>query len=63
MSDTAPGLGERRNIVDIEGVERCADPVVQAVVLQGNPVGLGRGCESTRHGDAKAAEIAYHFAQ
>ncbi|MNZ63587.1 hypothetical protein D3C78_817360 [compost metagenome] len=63
MTNLRAGLGQGVHVIDIEGIQRRMDAIVQAALLEEVPVGLGSGGETTRYGNAGTGKIADHFAQ
>ena len=62
-SDRFAGLGQRRNVVDIEAVQHTVDTLVE--LFGGKKLAI-RGCrgrESARYRNAEVVEIADHFAE
>ncbi|MCY1396959.1 hypothetical protein D9M71_119450 [compost metagenome] len=63
LADLRAGLGQGIHVIDIKGVQRRMDLIIQAALLEEIPVGLSGGGETTRNRNAGAGEVADHFAQ
>ena len=56
-ADARAGLGEARDVVDVERGELLLDAVREPFVRQEVAVGVGRGGEAVRHRDAERARF------
>ena len=62
-ADLRAAGGQRIDVIDVEGVERGVDPVVEAALREEVAVGQRRGGETARHAHAGAGQLADHLAE
>ena len=63
LTNLRAGLGQGVDIVDVEGVERGVDTVVQAALFEEVTVRLSRSGKAARNRNAGTGKIADHLAQ
>ena len=63
LADLRAGLGQGVDVIDIQGVQRRMDLLVQPAQVEKVPVGLGGGGETTGYRDTGTGEVADHLAQ
>jgi hypothetical protein len=63
LADLRTGLGQGIDVVDIEGIQRRMDLIIQAALLEKVAVGLGGSGETTRDRYTGAGKVADHLAQ
>ncbi len=63
VADARAGLGELRDVVDVEGVELLLDAGGEAFVREEFAVRVGGGREAVRHADPQLREVRDHLAE
>ena len=63
VPDARAGLGELRDVVDVEGVEFLLDAGGEAFVREKLAVGVGGGREAVRHADSQLRQVRDHLAE